>query len=151
LELELPLSVPVPVLLDFSDVVPLVLAVPLSLLLPEVPLLPCPAVPDDEPWLADDPEPWSCPMPLLPEPELPLLPWEAELPDWPVPLAADPEPLPLPLCAMAKAAETTRIAKICNKRFISLFLPLLRTGCAPRPHSELQISNILWRQAREKI
>ncbi len=55
---------------------------------------------------------------LLPDPLLPELPCDAELPDWPLPDAADPEPLPLPLWAIANAAETIRIAKICNKRFI---------------------------------
>lgn len=48
---------------------------------------------------------------LLPEPLDPVLPWDAELPDCPV---LEPEPLPelLPLWAIAKAAETTKIAKI---------------------------------------
>ena len=37
-------------------------------------------------------------MPLLLDPLLPdPLPWDAELPDWPLLPAADPEPLPLPL------------------------------------------------------
>jgi hypothetical protein len=119
LELELPLFDP----FAFPLFVLLLLAVPLSVLVPEVPLLPWPADPVDPlPWLADDPDdPWSCPM-LLPEELLPdpLLPCEAELPDCPLPLA---EPLlPVPLCAIANAAETTNMAKSCSTRFIELFL-----------------------------
>lgn len=57
---------------------------------------------------------------LLPEPE--LLPCDAELPDCPLPLD-EPEPLALPLCAIAKAAETVKIAKTWNTRFITT-LPL---------------------------
>lgn len=57
-------------------------------------------------------------LPELPDP-LPL-PWDAELPDWPL-----PEADPLPLWAMANAAETIKIARIWSKRFIANFPSLL--------------------------
>jgi len=77
---------------------------------------------------------------LLPEPELPdpLLPWDAELPDCPDPEA---EPLPelLPLWAMAKAAETTKIASIWSKRFIRTISSLLvQADYAFALHSEFR-------------
>ncbi len=109
-----------PLPLELPLAVPLVLAVPLSVLVPLLPWLADPLL-WPVPWLADEPDvPWSCPM-LLPEPLLPELPWDAELPDWLLPEAADPEPLPLPLWAIANAAETIKIAKICSKRFIPFF------------------------------
>jgi len=72
----------------------------------------------------------------LPEPLLPLLPWDAELPDWPLPLA-DPEPLPLPLCAIAKAAETTKIARTWSTRFIQTFPLFQFRSCALAPFLNL--------------
>ncbi len=86
---------------------------------------------------------------LLPEPLLPELPCEAELPDWPLPEAADPEPLPLPLWAIANAADTIKIARICNKRFISCSSSLLRelnVWLDRIPEIQVCLSDILWRE-----
>jgi len=94
LEFELPLSLPLVLLVPLAE--PLVLAVPLSVLLPDVPLVPWLADPLFWPWLAEEPDEfWSCPI-LLPEPLDPVLPWDAELPDWLLP-EAEPLPDPLPL------------------------------------------------------